>query len=786
MIKKKKQMKINCGIFLTLSLLLLSMGLISIPTHYSQTEVKKNEKKPLNLSDNNPQYIDSVTIHYGSDGSGLLDNTYVDDTNYKQYNAEYYEYPFYSYGIGVEFNFNPTLSGGDYLLDLHIETSVGSPPVALYINGQQFFLSNTIELHDEVINNVNSIEISASDFQTDFNVKIFYLMIEPIESSPETWYESFEKYEIGQFPNEEWTPTYMGEYTEVVMASTHNVGMEGKVLRMYSQGYYYKPGIERSTSFSGPINNGESFYLKFRAQINKQAAGGDAFIQLVGDGATRFFQLMISTKDEYGVIAVSIFDEQNIILGYTIANQVYDFDIFFVKDLETDDLKYYIYINQDLALFYENDIGDLYPNTILISYENVDGGPGELFIDNFFFGFIDNYITSKYTVIVIDPIYYLYVPSYMSGVDHVNKLGMSFRYYEIHNEIVTVKVNLGLKIPFVMGVFTPIFSDVAPLNEYTPERYEFDVSTSLSSEEDVYVYYNLTLEISNITFYLPGIDPQTGVSEVEGIFILDITRTKITSATISAFQNMGYEIPQDYYDCSRSGNAQIYDHRTIESAVYGAQTYHYPIEDQVMDLTRTISGGASFGLFEIFTLAVSITVSFIHEYKAEARLDVDWDSDTVETTKIQYDLYAPPDGDYSKYTDLKPFSVDQVLYHKPSQATGLTATGGKNRIDLSWTANAEADIEYYKIYRNGVEIATTTSTNFADSGLEDATTYSYKVAAVNIYGEEGPSSIVAQATTDPPEEAPGFTEWLILSTLALGIAVVLYRFHFKVKKTIKK
>lgn len=774
--------KFDIRVLVFLTILLISMGLILIPPQNLQKEVIENKEKPLNLSDNYSQYIYSVSINYGSDGPGILDNTYYNDGSYKQYNAVYYEYPFYSYGVELQFHFDPSLAGGDYKLNVHIETSIDGPPVGLYINDQQLYESTLIELYDQLINDVNSIKISASDFETDFEVLIFYLMIEPIQSSSQDWYESFEKYEIGQFPSEEWTPTYMGENTKVVMASTHNVDMEGKVLSMYSQGYYYKPKIQRATSFNGPISNGESFYLKFRAQINRHLAGGEAFITLMGAGATRFFQLMLSTKHECGVIAVSIFNEQNMILEFTVANQTYDFDIFFVKDLETDNLKYYVYMNQELALFYEFDIGDLYPDTIEISYENVDGGPGEFFMDNFFFGVIDNYITSNYTINVIDPIYYLYVPSYTSGLDHVNRIAMGFRYYEIHNETVTVKVNLGLKIPFLMGVFTPIFSDVAPLREYAPERYEFDVSTSIISEEDLYIYYNITLELSNISFYLPGIDPQTGVNEVEGLFSSDINRTKITSSTISAYQNMGYEIPQDYYDCQRSGNAQIYDHRTIESGVNGAQTFHYPIDEKVIDLTRTISGGGSIGLFEVFTLAVGITVSFIHVYKAEARLDVDWDPGTVESTKIQYDLYAPPENSYSKYTDLTPFSVDQVAYHKPSQTTGLTAIGGEKRVDLSWSANSEADIAYYNIYRDGVKIATCTSTSYADTGLEESRTYKYKVSAVNIYKEEGTPSIEVQATTDQGEITPGFTEWILLSTLGLGIAVVLYRFHLKVKK----
>ncbi len=84
----------------------------------------------------------------------------------------------------------------------------------------------------------------------------------------------------------------------------------------------------------------------------------------------------------------------------------------------------------------------------------------------------------------------------------------------------------------------------------------------------------------------------------------------------------------------------------------------------------------------------------------------------------------------------------------PAKVTGLTATpASSTSIDLSWDANTESDLSYYNIYRDGVKIATTTSTTYTDTGLSPSTTYTYEVSAVDTAGNEGTKSDPASATT---------------------------------------
>ncbi|MBT8477629.1 MAG: fibronectin type III domain-containing protein, partial [Gemmatimonadetes bacterium] len=86
----------------------------------------------------------------------------------------------------------------------------------------------------------------------------------------------------------------------------------------------------------------------------------------------------------------------------------------------------------------------------------------------------------------------------------------------------------------------------------------------------------------------------------------------------------------------------------------------------------------------------------------------------------------------------------------PTTPTDLTATAtGTDRIDLLWSAadDPESGIASYKVFRDGMEVATTTDTTYQDSGLAPATEYEYRVSATNGDGLQGGLSDPATATT---------------------------------------
>ncbi|RMG41479.1 MAG: hypothetical protein D6732_02280 [Methanobacteriota archaeon] len=102
------------------------------------------------------------------------------------------------------------------------------------------------------------------------------------------------------------------------------------------------------------------------------------------------------------------------------------------------------------------------------------------------------------------------------------------------------------------------------------------------------------------------------------------------------------------------------------------------------------------------------------------------------------------------------YSVDAVIditstsddTTPPAKVTGLTATtASSSQIDLGWDGNTENDLAYYKIYRDGIFIDTSSTTSYSDIGLDANTTYTYQVSAVDTSGNEGDLSDPVSATT---------------------------------------
>jgi hypothetical protein len=108
-------------------------------------------------------------------------------------------------------------------------------------------------------------------------------------------------------------------------------------------------------------------------------------------------------------------------------------------------------------------------------------------------------------------------------------------------------------------------------------------------------------------------------------------------------------------------------------------------------------------------------------------------------------------------------------------ATPPDAPGTPNVFDLgtgdslllSWAAanDPESGVNYYIVYRDSVNVGTTSMTSFADTGLTEGVTYAYEVLAVNGVGLEGgrsasvqgrPQKVVVQA----PSETIPIAKWL--------------------------
>ncbi len=91
----------------------------------------------------------------------------------------------------------------------------------------------------------------------------------------------------------------------------------------------------------------------------------------------------------------------------------------------------------------------------------------------------------------------------------------------------------------------------------------------------------------------------------------------------------------------------------------------------------------------------------------------------------------------------------------PTAPTNLAATAvGPGHVDLSWTASTDnVGVAGYRIYRDGVQLATTTATAFSDLTAAPSTTYGYSVVAFDVGLNVSPASNIASVTT-PADTTP--------------------------------
>ncbi|TMH89319.1 MAG: hypothetical protein E6H42_17405, partial [Betaproteobacteria bacterium] len=85
----------------------------------------------------------------------------------------------------------------------------------------------------------------------------------------------------------------------------------------------------------------------------------------------------------------------------------------------------------------------------------------------------------------------------------------------------------------------------------------------------------------------------------------------------------------------------------------------------------------------------------------------------------------------------------------PSVPGGLAAVAtSSSRIKLSWSAsNNNVGVTGYKVFRNGVQIATTSALSHVNTGLSPATTYSFTVAAFDAAGNSSAQSAPVSSRT---------------------------------------
>ena len=134
-------------------------------------------------------------------------------------------------------------------------------------------------------------------------------------------------------------------------------------------------------------------------------------------------------------------------------------------------------------------------------------------------------------------------------------------------------------------------------------------------------------------------------------------------------------------------------------------------------------------------------------------------STTYNYRVLAFDLATPPNASalsaaVSATTQTPPDTT------APTVPANVTATAlSSSQIQISWSASTdtESGVAGYRIYRDGsaTVLATTTATNYTDTGLTPSTAYSYRVRAFDLAtptANESALSVAATANTQAPPD----------------------------------
>ena len=92
-----------------------------------------------------------------------------------------------------------------------------------------------------------------------------------------------------------------------------------------------------------------------------------------------------------------------------------------------------------------------------------------------------------------------------------------------------------------------------------------------------------------------------------------------------------------------------------------------------------------------------------------------------------------------------------------------------SQINLSWSASTDiVGVTGYKVFRNGVQVGTSATTSFQDTGLTVNAAYSYTVSAYDAAGNNSalsaPVSVSTQRDTTPPSVPANLAAQVVSST----------------------
>ena len=160
------------------------------------------------------------------------------------------------------------------------------------------------------------------------------------------------------------------------------------------------------------------------------------------------------------------------------------------------------------------------------------------------------------------------------------------------------------------------------------------------------------------------------------------------------------------------------------------------------------------------------------------------DSGLVNGTEYEYRLTAvdTSDNESSPSPSVKATPRPAPDTVSPLAPKSFTASAGDGSVALGWAPNDESDLAGYRVYRQSADgswpatalhQASAPSTAWTDTSVTNGRSYTYRVTALDVTGNESPASVPASATPQAPADTtrPSAPAGLTASSLDGGVSL---------------
>ncbi|XEC93009.1 CBM35 domain-containing protein [Paenibacillus tarimensis] len=264
----------------------------------------------------------------------------------------------------------------------------------------------------------------------------------------------------------------------------------------------------------------------------------------------------------------------------------------------------------------------------------------------------------------------------------------------------------------------------------------------------------------------------------DGVEVGSLTTTSYSDTGLAAYTAYNYTVKA--YDAA--GNLSMASN-TATATTLMDPSWIYEAEDAVLSGAKVVNDSSYSGTGYVdyvnasgdyveWTVNASaagtytLTFGYVNGSTSDRPLEIKVNGNVVDSS-----LSFPPTGDWSTISTVSVtaslnagdntvrataigYSGGNVDYlasytEAPTAPANLSATAvSSSQIDLTWDASTDnGGVAGYKVYRDGVEVGSSTTTSYSDTGLAASTDYNYTVKAYDAEGNLSKASITATATT---------------------------------------